>query len=267
MLFEETKKPIKMEELVSIITPSYNSEKFISDAILSVQLQNYKNWEMIIVDDFSTDKTIKIIQEFASKEKRIKFFELEKNSGTGAARNFALKKAKGRYIAFLDADDLWKPEKLKIQIDFLKKNHQFFTFSFYDCIDENGNSINKIVKAPKTLTFTKLFFCNFVGNLTGIYDTNYFGKIPVSTYRKRQDWMMWLTILKKIKKAKPIPQSLAVYRIRKNSISASKIDLLKHNFLVYNQFHKFNIVISAFCMVIFLMIQLFIKPIYIKKSN
>jgi glycosyltransferase involved in cell wall biosynthesis len=262
-----TKKPTKMEELVSIITPCFNSEKFISEAILSVQNQSYLNWEMIIIDDFSTDNTVKIIQEFTRNDNRIKLFELEKNSGAGAARNFGLNKATGRFIAFLDADDLWKPEKLKIQINFLKTNHQFFTFSFYDCIDENGNSLHKIIKAPQTLTYTQLFFCNFVGNLTGIYDANYFGKIPISTIRKRQDWMMWLIILKKIKTAQPIPESLAVYRFRKDSISASKIDLLQHNFKVYNQFHRFNIVTSFFCMIVFLFVQLFIKPLYIKKQD
>ena len=256
-----------MEDLISIITPSFNSEKFISDTIQSVQKQSYLNWEMIIVDDFSTDKTAEIIQKFILKDNRVKLFTLDKNCGTGFARNFGLNKSKGRYIAFLDADDLWKPEKLKIQIDFLKINCLFFTFSFYDCIDETGNSLNKTVTAPKNLKFYQLFFCNFVGNLTGIYDTNYFGKIPISSIRKRQDWMLWLTIVKKIKTAKPVPESLAIYRVRKDSISASKIELLQHNFVVYNQFHRFNKVISGFCMMVFLVIQLFVKPFYIKKTN
>jgi glycosyltransferase involved in cell wall biosynthesis len=261
-----TKKPIKMDELVSIITPSFNSEKFISETILSVQRQSYTNWEMIIVDDFSTDKTVEIIRKFTSKDNRIKLFELDKNSGTGIARGCALNKAAGKYIAFLDADDLWKSEKLKIQIDFLKTNHQFFTFSFYDCMDENGKSLYKTITAPKNLTYSQLLFCNFVGNLTGIYDASYFGKIPISVIRKRQDWMLWLTILKKIKTAKPIPESLAIYRIRKDSISASKIDLFKHNFLVYRQFHRFNIVFSVFSMIVFLITQLFVKPFYVRKS-
>jgi len=130
MPFVETKKPIKMEELVSIITPSFNSENFISETIQSVLKQNYTNWEMIIVDDFSTDKTVEIVKELASKDKRIQLFELDKNSGTGIARNFGLNKSSGKYIAFLDADDVWKSEKLEIQIDFLKTNNQFFTFRF-----------------------------------------------------------------------------------------------------------------------------------------
>lgn len=251
--------------LVSIITPSFNSENFIADTIQSVQNQTYQNWEMIIVDDCSTDKTISIIEQFVINDSRIRFFQLEKNSGAGVARETALSKATGDYISFLDADDLWKPLKLEKQLQFLKDNKSPFTFSFYDCIDEVGNSLNKRVEAPRNLSYRQLFFCNYVGNLTGIYDRHYFGKIAISSTRKRQDWMVWLTILKKIKKAKPVPESLAFYRIRDNSLSASKVDLLKHNFAVYRTFHDFNYISSLFIMVGFLFTQLIIKPSYIKK--
>jgi teichuronic acid biosynthesis glycosyltransferase TuaG len=251
--------------LVSIITPSFNSEKFIADTIQSVQNQTYQNWEMIIVDDCSTDNTTSIIEQFVINDNRIHFLQLEKNSGAGIAREMALSKASGDYISFLDADDLWKPLKLEKQLQFLKDNKIHFTFSFYDCIDEEGNSLNKHVEAPKILSYRQLFFCNYVGNLTGIYEVNYFGKIAISSTRKRQDWIVWLTILKKIKKAKPVPESLAFYRIRDNSLSASKVDLLKHNFAVYRTFHGFNYVSSLFIMVGFLFTQLLIKPRYIKK--
>src|SRR6187402_1059702 len=259
-------KRINMERpLVSIITPSFNSEKFIADTIRSVQSQTHQNWEMIIVDDCSTDKTVAIIEQFVSNDKRILSFQLDKNSGAGIARETALSKAQGDYIAFLDADDLWKPLKLEKQLQFLKDHKVPFTFSFYDCIDEVGNSLNKRVEAPITLSYRQLFFCNYVGNLTGIYERNYFGKIAISSTRKRQDWMMWLTILKKIKNVKPVPESLAFYRIRDNSLSASKVDLLKHNFAVYRRFHGFNYVSSLFIMIGFLFTQLLIKPRYIKK--
>jgi len=264
MLLKAILKPIKMEK-VSIITPTFNSEKYISETIRSVQNQSHKNWEMIIVDDGSTDNTKAIVSDFALNDSRIKLFELHQNSGAGVARNFALSKTSGRYITFLDADDLWQPEKLAKQIDFLKSNNLHFTFCFYDCIDENGIPLNKRIEAPITLSYRQLFFCNFVGNLTGIYDANYFGKIPISSIRKRQDWMMWLVILKKIEIAHPLPKSLASYRIRKGSISASKLDLLAHNFAVYHQFHRLNKVVSALCMMGFLFTQLIVKPFYIKK--
>ena len=254
-------------ELVSIITPSFNSEKFIAETIQSVQNQTYHNWEMIIVDDCSTDKTVSIAEYNADNDNRIKVYKLDKNSGTGIARNTGLEKALGKYIAFLDADDLWKPNKLEIQVNFLRNNNLPFTFSFYDCINEQGTELNKRVESPINLSYRQLFFCNYVGNLTGIYDVNYFGKIAISSIRKRQDWMLWLTILKKVKSAQPIPESLAFYRIRENSISASKVNLLKHNFTVYRRFHGFNLVLSLLCMTGFLFTQLLIKPRYIKNTK
>ncbi|CAN1493742.1 WcaA Glycosyltransferases involved in cell wall biogenesis [Flavobacteriaceae bacterium] len=262
------KKLISMETaLVSIITPSFNSEKFIAGTIQSVQNQTHQNWEMIIVDDCSSDRTVSVIQQFIKNDVRIRLFQLDKNSGAGIARETALSNAKGDYISFLDADDLWKPLKLEKQLQFLKAHKAHFTFSFYDCIDEEGNALNKRVEAPRNLSYRQLFFCNYVGNLTGIYEVNYFGKIAISATRKRQDWMVWLTILKKITKAKPVPESLALYRIRDNSLSASKIDLLKHNFAVYRNFHGFSYVSSLFIMIGFLITQLLIKPRYIKKMQ
>ncbi len=253
-----------MEALISIITPTYNSQKFIAETIRSVQNQTFSHWEMLIVDDCSTDKTEQIIREFAVMDDRIKFYKLDKNVGAGVARNQAVSLAAGRYIAFLDSDDLWHPEKLQKQIDILQTNNLAFTFSFYDCIDEAGNSLNKRVEAPLKLRYWQLFFCNFVGNLTGIYDTHFFGKIPISSLRKRQDWMVWLTVLKTIKTATPIAESLAFYRVRKGSISASKFKLLEHNYNVYRIFYGFNTVISLGCMVGFLAMQLLVKPRYVK---
>jgi glycosyltransferase involved in cell wall biosynthesis len=262
------KKHIDMENpLVSIITPTFNSEKSITEVIKSIQNQTYTNWEMIIVDDCSSDKTVSIISNFAQFDARIKLFHLEKNSGAGVARNKALSKATGRFISFLDSDDLWKPMKTEKQIDFLLKNKLPFTFSFYECINEEGILLNKRVEAPMNLSYRQLFFCNYVGNLTGIYDANYIGKLTISSSRKRQDWILWLSILKKVKTAQPIPESLAFYRVRENSISASKLDLLKHNFAVYRTFHGFNLVVSLACMIGFLFTQLIIKPQYIKRSN
>lgn len=254
-----------MSELVSIITPTFNAEKYIRATLQSVIDQSYQNWEMILVDDGSIDATVNIIEDFAEKDNRLKLFKLSKNSGNGFARNVALEKASGKYIAYLDADDLWFPIKLEKQIQFLKVNKLPFTFSFYDCIDEEGNSLNRRVEAPLNLTYNQLFFCNYVGNLTAIYDAEYFGKIVIEATQKRQDWRLWLTILKQIKVTKPVAEPLAFYRIRKDSISSSKFKLIKHNFGVYRDFHGFNAVSSVFLMTRFLFTQLIIKPKYIKK--
>lgn len=255
-----------MSELVSIIVPIYNTEKFIGLTLQSIQNQSYQNWEAILVDDASTDKTVEIIKDFAKKDNRIKLFQLAKNSGNGVARNIALEKAIGKYIAYLDADDLWLPSKLEKQIQFLKENNLPFTFSFYDCIDEEGNNLNRRVEAPLNLTYNQLFFCNYVGNLTAIYDSDYLGKIIIEATQKRQDWRLWLSIVKQIEETKPVPESLAFYRIRKDSISSSKFKLIKHNFGVYRNFHGFNFVFSVLLMIRFLFTQLIIKPKYIKKG-
>ncbi|KAF2511329.1 glycosyltransferase family 2 protein [Flavobacterium foetidum] len=254
-----------MDDLVSILTPTYNTEKFIRATIESVQNQTYRNWEMILVDDASTDETVSVIEEFAQKDSRIKLFKLDKNSGNGFARNAALEKATGKYIAYLDSDDLWFPAKLEKQIQFLKANNLHFTFSFYDSIDEDGNDLNRRVESPNPLTYSELFFCNYVGNLTAIYDADYFGKIVLNNSQKRQDWRIWLTILKQIKTARPVAESLALYRIRKNSVSSSKFKLIKHNFGVYREFHGYNLIFSVFLMMRFLFTQLIIKPKFIKK--
>ncbi len=251
--------------LVSIITPSFNSEKFIANTIVSVQNQTYQNWEMILVDDCSSDATAAIVKAFSDLDPRIFLIVLNENSGTGIARNTALSVAKGRYISFLDADDVWKPQKIEKELVFLKDNSLSFTFSFYDCIDEQGNLLNKRVEAPRKLTYLQLFFCNYVGNLTGIYDVTYYGKIAISPLRKRQDWILWLTLLKKTGSTLSVPESLAFYRVRDNSISASKLELLQHNFAVYTTFHGFNRVVSLLCMIGFLFTQLLIKPWYTKR--
>lgn len=253
--------------LVSIITPTYNSAAFISQTIHSIQQQTHINWELLVVDDCSTDTTQSIIERFAALDTRIKFRQLSQNSGAGVARNTAVEMASGQYIAFLDSDDLWKPEKLERQLRFMQEEQVPFTFSFYDCMDEQGNALGKRIEAPRTLHYYQLFFCNFVGNLTGIYDTRFFGRIPISKLRKRQDWMVWLTVLRQIKKARPVPESLAYYRIRENSVSASKWGLLQHNFAVYRQFHQLNVLASLCSMIGFLCVQLLVKPLYVKKTE
>ncbi len=256
-----------MAALVSIITPAFNAEKFVVQSIQSVQNQTHIDWEMIIVDDCSTDATVAIVKKFAQQDGRIKLVCLDKNSGTGVARQAALLLAKGQFVAFLDADDLWFPNKLQIQLAFMKTHQLAFTFSFYDCINETGLLLHKRVEAPKNLSYRQLFFCNYVGNLTAIYERCFFENIKISNIRKRQDWMLWLYILKKIKFTKPVPETLAFYRIRENSLSASKIDLLQHNFNVYRLFHQYNWVFSGICMLAFLFTQFLVKPFYVRKTN
>jgi len=251
--------------LVSVITPAYNSARFIAETIASVKNQTFSNWEMIVVDDASRDDTENIVTEIARHDPRIRFAKLSKNSGAGVARQTAVEMALGRYIAFLDADDLWKPEKLKKQLHFLSESNQGFAFSAYDGIDQHGKPTGVRVNVPKRLTYRILFFCNFVGNLTGIYDTEVFGKIPISTVRKRQDWILWLHVLKKLKRVQSMPESLALYRVHGQSLSSSKLRLLKDNYAVYRLHHRLNPIAAMLAMGGFLIVQLLVKPMYKKR--
>jgi teichuronic acid biosynthesis glycosyltransferase TuaG len=254
-----------MNSLVSIITPCFNSEKYVSQTIQSVLSQTHQNWEMLLVDDCSNDETFAILSKFVSQDARIKAFKLEKNAGAGVARNYAIQHAQGNYIAFLDADDLWKPEKLEKQLHFMQIENIPFTFSFYETIDETGNLRNETITTPSKITYKQLYFCNWIGNLTGMYSVDFFGKIPISSIKKRQDWMLWLQIVKQIKTAIPVPESLAYYRVREDSISASKWKLIKFNFKVYRDFHKRNFFMACLDTIKFLCVQLVIKPKYKKK--
>ena len=151
--------------------------------------------------------------------------KLNINSGAGIARNTAIKLAKGEYISFLDADDLWKPHKLETQLEFLKTKNLTFTYSSYEQIDDNGNFLNIKIEALPNLSYNKLKLSNYVGNLTGIYNAKLLGKIYMPDMRKRQDWVHWIQVLSKSGPTKGISESLAYYRVRQNSISSNKLNL------------------------------------------
>jgi teichuronic acid biosynthesis glycosyltransferase TuaG len=234
-----------MNSLISIITPSYNSSKFISQTIESVISQTYENWEMIIVDDMSPDNSNEIIEEFIKKDSRIKLIKLEKNGGPAVARNRAIKEAQGRYMAFLDADDLWMPEKLKKQIAFMNENDLAFTYSSYGLIDEDNNDLGEFI-TKETITYTSMLKTCSVGCLTAIYDTEKLGKVFMTNILKRQDYGTWLKILKDIKITKGIVEPLATYRILKNSVSSNKIKASMYQWKIYREVEKLSLFKSIY---------------------
>lgn len=219
--------------MVSVIMPAYNSAAFISESIQSVIQQTYPNWELIIVDDASTDTTRKIIESHSISEHRIRSFYNSHNSGTHFCRNKAINAAKGAFIAFLDADDLWKPEKLEKQLKVLSKDNVAACFSSYELISENGEPLNLQIKALPVVTYDRLLKANYVGNLTGMYNAKLLGKIYCPEIRKRQDWALWLKVIEEGGPMEGIPEALAIYRIRNNSISTNKLEMLKYNYKVY----------------------------------
>lgn len=235
-----------MNELVSIITPSYNTEKFIAETIESVVSQSYQNWEMIIVDDVSTDRSVKIIENYIKQDSRIKLIKLKSNSGAAVARNKAIAKANGRFIAFIDSDDLWKPTKLEEQISFMLEKAIVFTYSAYNLIDEEGKSLNIIKNPLEKVDYVELLKENQIGCLTVVYDKEKLDKCYMPLIRKRQDYGLWLSILKKTPYAYKVPNVLASYRVRQDSISRNKINLLKYNYKLFYIHEEFSILKSSY---------------------
>lgn len=210
-----------MNNLVSIIMPSYNTGKYIAEAIQSVINQTYKYWELIIVDDCSSDNTDEIVTSFS--EPRIKFFKNKINSGAAVSRNRALREAKGRWIAFLDSDDLWRIDKLEKQIGFMEKNGYYFSYTNYSEIDESGNKNGITVTGPKKITKTGMFNYCWPGCLTVMYDAEAVGIIQIINIKKNNDYAMWLKVCQKAN-CFLLNENLAFYRRgRAGSISTQSI--------------------------------------------
>ena len=206
-----------MNNLVSIITPSYNTAKFIGKTIESVQTQTHRNWELIIVDDCSSDNTDEVVADYLNDD-RIKYIKNEKNSGAAISRNRALREAKGKWIAFLDSDDLWLPEKLERQICFMEKNGYHFSYTNYEEIDENDWPINVKVSGPKRINKHGMYNYCYPGCLTVMYDAEYVGLIQIRDIKKNNDYAMWLKVCRKAD-CWLFNECLAKYRKRSGSIS------------------------------------------------
>ncbi|MCL1049588.1 glycosyltransferase family 2 protein [Shewanella abyssi] len=219
-----------MQPLVSIIMPAYNSSEFICESIDSVLSQTYMNWELIITDDFSTDGTQNIIENYARKDNRIKFHFQDANLGAGAARNKSIRKSNGRFIAFLDSDDLWLQNKLEVQVKFMVDNDVALSYSGYKKFSRQG--VGGIVKPQQTVNYKQLLCSNVIGCLTAMYDSHLMGKRYMPLIRKRQDMGLWLDILKDIDCAKAIPEVLAMYRVD-SGMTQNKFHVLKYQWRFY----------------------------------
>ncbi|KFE97717.1 glycosyl transferase family 2 [Chryseobacterium formosense] len=234
-----------MKDLVSIITPSYNSAEFIEETIQSVLNQTYENWEWIISDDRSEDNTVEIIKKY--NDPRIKLQVLEKNGGAGNARNKSLERAQGRYISFLDSDDLWYPEYLETMTCFMQKNNAELVYCNYSRCDEyTMEPILKDFEADKIVTFSNLLKTCRLAPVSTIYDTKRVGKFYFPIKSKREDHVMWLNLLKEIPKGYPLKKTMAKYRMRKNSVSRKKKNIIKDQYLVYKDFMGFSTVKSLY---------------------
>ena len=232
-----------MSSLVSIIMPSYNTAPYIAESIRSVIAQTYTDWELIIVDDASTDSTDEVVGKFTELAEvnsngchprelnchpreggdlfsRIHYLKNDRNRGAAYSRNRALREAKGKWIAFLDSDDLWAPDKLEKQIAFMEKNGYAFSYTRYEEMDENGNSTGTVVSGPKRITKTGMYNYCWPGCLTVMYDRDVVGDIQIAEIQKNNDYAMWLKIVRKAD-CYLLDENLARYRKRTGSITHS----------------------------------------------
>lgn len=232
--------------LVSVIMPTYNCGRFIGETIESIKAQTYSNWELVIVDDCSTDNTKNIVEQYMSQDDRIQYHCLEVNSGAAVARTTAMKIADGEYMAFCDSDDLWFPDKLEKQLKFMQDNSYNFSCTAYEQIDEDSNELNRIIKTKKRCNYNRLLLDCPVGNSSVMYNVESMGKFEVPNIRKRNDDALWLQMLKKEKYIWGMPDVLMRYRIRKNSISSNKFKVIKYHWVLYREIEHLSVIRSAF---------------------
>ncbi len=237
-------------ELVSIITPSYNSSKYIKETMNCVIAQTYKNWEMLIADDCSSDDTRNIVEEYTEKDKRIKLIKLENNGGAAIARNTALGKASGRYIAYLDADDLWFPQKLEKQLKFLNENNAEFSCPDYEKIEDDGTPLNKIVTMPKTISYKQLLRNTVIQTSGVIVDLKTVDKklLEMPNVRRGQDSATWFQMLRNGVVFKGQNETLSIYRRVPQSLSSNKFVAMKRTWYLYRNVEKLSLPKSLYCL-------------------
>lgn len=261
-----------MYGLVSIIMPSYNTGRFIAESIQSVLAQTYTNWELIIVDDASTDNTDEVVAPYCHPREggdlpssKIHYLKNAQNSGAAVSRNRALAQAKGKWIAFLDSDDLWAPDKLEKQIAFMEKNGYAFSYTRYVEIDENGGQTGVTVGGPKRITKTGMYNYCWPGCLTVMYDREVVGDIQIADIKKNNDYAMWLKVVRKAP-CHLLPETLASYRKRCGSISRhSYVSLIKWHYKLYREAEGLNFFTALFTTVRNLLFG-FYKKLHYKKG-
>lgn len=245
-------KKIEKENLISIIIPVYNAEKFIEDTINTVLHQTYKNWELILINDKSTDKSVDIIEKYLQKDERIKLINLEMNSGVAMARNTGIDNATGGYIAFLDADDLWEKEKLNKQINFMKQKKCEFCFTGYEFADENGIGNGKKVKVPETINYKQALKNTTIWTSTVMLDMAKLSKELIKMPNiKSEDTATWWKILKNGYIAYGLNETLSYYRRTVGTLSANKFKAIQRIWYLYRKVEKLNVFVSCYCFVLY----------------
>lgn len=249
---------------VTVVTPSWNSEKYIEETIHSVQMQTYQNWEMIIVDDCSTDHTVEIVKQKSMEDSRIRILVQEENCGAAKARNRSMLEGTGRFVAYLDADDLWKPEKLEKQVAFMKEKNCGFSCTSYEVIDDNGNPKNKYIHMLPKVDYIGFLTNNLLQTVGIMVDTDRVGKeyLIMPDIRRRQDAATWLQILKAGFDCYGLDEILAEYRRAEGSLSSNKIKAAKGMWNLYRNVAGLSIPFSCYCFVRYAVLAVW-KRVYI----
>lgn len=235
------------KDLVSIIIPVHNAGRFLKDTINSIKKQTYQNWEVFLVDDCSRDNSADIIKEFSDEDTRIKLITLEQNGGAAVARNTGIDNAKGKYIVFLDADDLWNVEKLEKQINFMKKNDCAFSFTGYEFANENGQGNGKVVTVPQTITYKQALKNTTIFTSTVMFDMTKLNKEQIKMPKvKSEDTATWWKILKEINSAYGLNENLTYYRRSENTLSSNKIEAIKRIWYLYRRVEKLGFIYSIY---------------------
>lgn len=229
-------------DLVSIIVPMYNAENFIHETLDSILDQTYQNFEVLCVDDISTDRTVAIVKEYMANDIRIKLFQPTEKGGASMSRNLAIREAEGKYIAFLDADDVWVKDKLEKQIHYMQENDLPFTYTYFGLITENSEVLDTYRTSPEMITYKSLLYGNTIGCLTVIYNVDEVGLIQIPRIDKRNDFALWLEVLKKTPKGVLFPEIKSLYRISEQSLSKKdgKLDLIKYHIDLHKRLQGFG---------------------------
>ncbi len=238
-----------MSALVSIITPTFNSEKYLSETIISIQNQSYTNWELLLVDDCSSDNSLKIAHQFAHQDSRISVFAFQENKGPAKARNFAIEKAKGNYLAFLDSDDIWFPNFISNNIQTIEKHNVTFVCSSYKRANAQLEIFYSDFIVPQKVTYKDILKTNSIGCLTAFIAIDKVGKKFMPLLNKRQDMGLWLSYLKEIPFVYGIQEPQAIYRIRNESISSNKFTLIKYQWEIYRKIEKLTLINSIYYLI------------------
>ena len=252
-----------MKELVSVIMPTYNCGRFIKESIDSVLAQTYENWELLIVDDYSTDETETIVSTY--NDQRIHYLRNTSNMGAALTRNKAIREAKGRYIAFLDADDLWLPEKLARQVAFMEEHHYAFTYHNYTEIDEDSKPLGVLVSGKVQVGKWGMMSCCWPGCLSVMLDVRVIGLVQIPDIQKNNDSAMWLQAIQKAD-CYLLPKVLAQYRRRTGSITPTSVwKKIGWHYILFRQGAAMNPIASAFWMCVNILGNSYKKIFYVKR--